>query len=218
MALINNEKYSLFYQRISLVYQRPEIKASLEVILSVFTVTLLIFAAIRPTLANVASLQKKVEDLESVNKKADNKIAQVFAAQTDINNYQDKLHLFDEAIPNEFAYHDMAGRIEILAKKNGLTVQTITMPGTRLFGTGKGFGEWSMKIVSKNQNNIIQSGVSFVVTGEPLSIENFLKEMENLDRLTFLNSVTLTTEPTTTKGVLTVKATGQIYFYFYAET
>ena len=112
MALINNEKYSLFYQRISLIYQRPEVKASLEVILSVFTVTLLIFAAIRPTLANVASLQKKVEDLDSVNKKADNKIAQVFAAQADINKFQDKLHLFDEAIPNEFSYYDMAGRIE----------------------------------------------------------------------------------------------------------
>ena len=43
MALINNEKYALYYQRIGLIYQRPEVKASLEIILSVFMVTVLIF-------------------------------------------------------------------------------------------------------------------------------------------------------------------------------
>ncbi|KKT40025.1 hypothetical protein A3K29_01405 [Candidatus Collierbacteria bacterium RIFOXYB2_FULL_46_14] len=218
MALINNEKYSLFYQRISLIYQRPEVKASLEVILSVFTVTLLIFAAIRPTLANVASLQKKVEDLDSVNKKADNKIAQVFAAQADINKFQDKLHLFDEAIPNEFSYYDMAGRIELIARRFGLTVQTVSVPGVRVFGNGKGFGDWSLKILTKNPSNIIQTGVSFTVTGDPTNIDGFLNEMENLDRLAILDSITLSSEPTTTKGIKTIKANGLVYFYFYSES
>ena len=117
MPLINNEKYSLLYQRINLIYQKPEIKASLEVILSVFTVTVLIFAAIRPTLTNIASLQKKIEDLNTFNIKADNKIAQVFNAQTQLNTYRDKLRLFDEAVPDNFSYYDMAGRgYEVMLK------------------------------------------------------------------------------------------------------
>ncbi|PIZ24285.1 hypothetical protein COY48_03800 [Candidatus Collierbacteria bacterium CG_4_10_14_0_8_um_filter_43_86] len=218
MALIDNEKYSLFYQRVRLVYQKPEIKASLEVILSVFTVTLLIFAAIRPTLANVASLQKKVEDLSSVNKRADNKIAQVFSAQADIDKFQNKLHLFDNAIPNEFSYRDMAGRIELIARRRGLAVQTVNMPGVRIFGTTKGVGDTFQKILSKNQNNIIQTGVSFTVTGDPANVDGFLKEMENLDRLAVLDSITLSSEATMDKEIKTIKANCLIYFYFYSES
>ena len=218
MALLSNEKYSLFYQRISLVYQRPEIKASLEIILSVFTVTLLIFAAIRPTLTNVASLQKKVEDLEVVNKKADNKIAQVFAAQTDLDKFQDKLRLYDEAVPDGFKYFDMAGRLELIAQKKGLAIQTITLPGIHLFGTGKGAGDWSQKIPTKSPGNIIQAEVSFVVKGSPAEVKAFLSDIENLDRLTLLSSIALATEPGIAKGTATLKATGRIYFYFYSES
>ncbi|KKT50619.1 MAG: hypothetical protein UW42_C0016G0004 [Candidatus Collierbacteria bacterium GW2011_GWB1_44_197] len=200
------------------MYQRPEIKASLEVILSVFTVAILIFAAVRPTLANVASLQKKIEDLNSVNKKSDNKIAQVFAAQTDIDKFRDKLRLYDDAVPHGFSYHDMAGRIELIAKRRGLAVQTITLPGVKLFGEGKGAGDWVQKITVKNQNKIVQAEVSFVVNGNPNEVKGFLTEIENLDRLIFLNSVALSAEPGETKGISIIKATGQVYFYFYAES
>ncbi len=217
MALLNNEKYSLFYQRLSLIYQRPEVKASLEVVLSVFTVTLLIFAAIRPTLTNIASLQKKIEDLDSANKKADNKITQIFNAQTQLNNFQDKLHLFDGAVPDEFSYGDMAGRIEVMAKTHGLTVQTVTMPGVRLFGEGKGIGEWSLKLVKTDALNIVQASVQFVVSGDPRNVRVFIEEMENLDRLTLLNSIIMIAETGPAKSE-TLKATGQIYFYFYQES
>ncbi len=217
MALLNNEKYSLFYQRLSLIYQRPEVKASLEVVLSVFTVTLLIFAAIRPTLTNIASLQKKIEDLDSANKKADNKIAQIFNAQTQLNDFQDKLHLFDEAVPDEFSYGDMAGRIEVMALKHGLTVQTMALPGVKLFGEGKGIGEWSLKLVKPDASKIAQSSVQFVVSGAPTNVRAFIEEMENLDRLTLLNSIIMVAETNVNKTE-TLKATGQLYFYFYQES
>jgi len=218
MALLDNEKYSLFYQRINLIYQRPEVKASLEVILSVFTVTILIFAAIRPTLTNVASLQKKIEDLDSLNVKSDKKIAQIFEAQTDLDTFQEKLYLYDDAVPHGFSYQNMAGRIELLAKNRGLTIQTISIPGTRLFGNGKPAGVWAEKLVSKNQNNIVQTTITFTVNGDPGSVKRFLIELENLDRLAVLTSVVLTTEPGPIKGVSTLKASGQVYFYFYQPT
>lgn len=217
MALINNERYSLFYQRLSLVYQRPEVKASLEVVLSVFTVALLIFAAIRPTLTNITSLQKKIEDLDSANKKADNKIAQIFNAQTQLDNFQSKLHLFNEAVPDKFSYGDMAGRIEVMAKKRALTVETITMPGVKLFGDGKGTGEWSAKLIKADVTKIVQAGVQFVVSGNPRNVRAFIEDIENMDRLTMLNSIIMMAEIGQARSE-TLKATGQIYFYFYQES
>lgn len=217
MALINNEKYSLYYQRISLIYRRPEVKASLEIILSVFTVTLLILAAIRPTLTNIAALQKKIEDLDSVNKKADNKIAQVFNAQNQLNSYQDRLKLFDEAVPDKFSYQGMAGRIELLARRNNLSIQTIIMPGIRLFGTGKGAGAWSTKLLTKDASNVVKAGITFTVSGEPSKVKEFLTEVENLDRLTLLDTVVMSTETGQAGKVSSLKVVGQISFYYYLE-
>lgn len=217
MALINNEKYSLYYQRIGLIYQRPEVKASLEVIMSVFVVSLLIFAAIRPTLTNIAALQKKIEDLDSVNRKADKKIAQIFNAQSQLNTFQDKLELFNEAVPDKFSYYEMAGRIELLAKRKNLTVQTVTLPGVKLAGPGKGIGEWSTKMLKKDTANIVKTEVLFTVAGDPKNIRAFLGEIENLDRLTLLENVVMMTEMGQSGKVSSLRAVGQISFYFYQE-
>lgn len=217
MALINNEQYSLFYQRLSLIYQKPEVKASLEVILSVFTVTFLIFAAIRPTLTNIASLQKKIDDLDSANKKADNKIAQIFNAQTQLTNFQSKLFLLDSAVPDGFSYKDMAGRIEVLAKARGLEVQTVSLPGVRLFGEGEGTGEWSAKLVKKDQTNIAAATVQFTVSGDPDNVSVFLRDVENLDRVTLLTQVTMSTEVGIDRRPR-LKAVGELIFYFFQET
>ena len=217
MALINNEKYSLYYQQISLIYQRPEVKASLEIVLSVFMVTGLIFFAIRPTVTNIAALQKRIEDLNSFNKKADLKIAQVFDSQNQLSVFQDKLRLFDEAVPDKFSYQGMAGRIEVLARKSGLTVQTISMPGIRLFGTGKGNGGWASKLLTKSASNIVRSSVSFAVSGDPKKVREFLGNLENLDRATLLESIVMTTETGQAGKTSSIKATGQVSFYFYLE-
>jgi Tfp pilus assembly protein PilO len=217
MALLSNEKYSLYYQKIGLIYQRPEIKASLEIILSVFVVTGLILAAIRPTLTNIAALQKRIDDLESVDKKADNKIAQVFNSQNQLSTFQDKLRLFDEAVPDKFSYYNMAGRIESLARKRGLTVQTVSMPGIKLFGKGKGVGEWSTKTLTKNANKIIKSSISFAVSGDPETVRVFLEEVENMDRLAQLESVVMSTEIGQANRALSLRVTAEISFYFYIE-
>ncbi len=217
MALINNEKYALYYQRIGLIYQRPEVKASLEIILSVFMVTVLIFFAIRPTVINIAALQKRIEDLSSFNKRADLKIAQVFESQNQLSVFRDKLRLFDEAVPDKFSYQGMAGRIEVLARKSGLTIQTISMPGIRLFGTGKGNGGWASKLLTKSASNIVRSSVSFAVSGDPKKVREFLGNLENLDRATLLESITMTTETGRAGKTSSIKATGQVSFYFYLE-
>lgn len=217
MAILNNEKYSLYYQRIALIYQRPEVKASLEIILSVFMVTILIFFAIRPTLTNVATLQKKIDDLEVMDKKADNKIAQIFNSQKQLGLFKDKLRLFDEAVPDKFSYQAVAGRIELLARRRNLVVQTISMPGIRLFGAGKGTGDWATKLLVKDPSNIIKSSVSFTVEGDPVNVRAFLIEIENMDRLTLLESVVMSAEKGPTTQISTLKVAGQISFYFYQE-
>jgi hypothetical protein len=214
-GLTNNEKYSLYYQRVSLIYQRPEVKASLEVIMSVFTVLILIFAAIRPTLTNIASLQKKIEDQDSLNKKADNKIAQLFNAQNQLTTYQNQINLYNEAVPDLFSYYGTTARIEFLARKYNLEVETVTMPGTLIFGGGNPTGEWTTKLVAKDANNIVLTGVNFSLIGQPQNVIQMVADLENMDRLTVIRNLVFTKETTAPNQPDKLKASGQVDFYFY---
>ena len=216
-GILSNEKYSLYFQKVSLLYKRPEIRASLEVVLSVFTVTILVFAAIRPTLANVVSLQKKISDQEVVNKKADNKIAQLFNAQNQLNTFRSSLRLFDEAVPDEFSFTDSAKRLEYVARKNNLAVDTFSYLGFALRNGGKTTADWINKIVKADASNILANSVSFSVSGKPQNVIAFLTEIEKMDRLGFLNNVSLTKIIGSSKVEDSLKATGQMTFYFYSE-
>ena len=216
-GLLTNENYSLYFQRVGLLYKRPEIRASLEVILSVFTVAILVFAAIRPTLTNIVSLQKKITDQEMTNKKADNKITQLLNAQNQLNIFRSSLGLFDAAVPDIFSYTDSAKRLEYLAKKNNLTIDTLSFPGITLLSGGKVGGEWATKIVKPTANNTLLDQVSFSVNGKPQDVIIFLGEIENMDRLVELSSVDLSKQVGFGKMTDTLKATGQMTFYFYSE-
>src|SRR3989339_1601349 len=145
MAIINNERYAKYYHKLGAVYERPEIKASLEVIFSVFMVVLLIFAAIRPTLTNLTALQKRISDKESLNTKADKKISQLFSAHEQLDQFSSFLNLYENAVPQQFNYTEMIGRVEQLARSNNLEVEVVSVPGISLIGDSKGVGEWSTK-------------------------------------------------------------------------
>jgi hypothetical protein len=216
-SLLSNEKYALYYQKIGLLYKRPEIRASLEVILSVFTVMILILAAIRPTLVNITSLQKKIDDQTTVDKKADNKMAQLISAQTQLTNFASSLYLFDEAVPDNFSYTDTAERMQFLAKENNLTIESAAFPGYALLGSPDVKTDWGTKIIKPSASNIMAEQVSFSVNGNPQNVITFLSALENMDRLGVLNSVTLSKQVGQTQADNTLRAAGQVTFYFYSQ-
>ncbi|HSV94942.1 MAG TPA: hypothetical protein VLH94_03165 [Spirochaetia bacterium] len=215
-SILNNEKYFLYFKKIGLLYRRPEIRASIEVILSVFSVTVLIFAAIRPTLSNVAALQKKIEDQEIINKKADNKITQLYSAQNQLNTFGNSLQLFDEAIPDNFSYTDSAKRLEYLAKKNNIKIDSLTFSGITLHDGGK-VGDWVSKIMKLNTNSTLSNQISFSINGKPQNVLSFLSEIENIDRLVMLNNVSLSKQIGLYQTDDLLKASGQMTFYFYQD-
>jgi Tfp pilus assembly protein PilO len=216
-SLLSNEKYAMYFQRVGLLYKRPEIRASLEIVLSIFTVTILAFAAIRPTLVNVASLQKKIADQEIISKKADNKISQLINAQNQLNTFRSDLRLLDTAVPDTFSYIDSAKRVEYLARINNLSVETLGFSGFTLLSGGKLTAAWESKIAKPNTSNGLLDQVNFSVDGKPQEIITFLRQVENMDRLVGLSSVTLTKQVGQNKTEDTLKAAGQATFYFYSQ-
>lgn len=217
-GLVNNESYSQYYRKLGVIYQRPEIKASMEVIFSVFMVGVLIFIAIRPTLTNIASLQKKITDKESVSTKADKKIGQLFNAQEQLNLNVDSLSLYDTAVSENFSYLDMVARIELVAKSTGSEIEQLSAPGISLNGEGKPAGDWQSRIIKKDEKNLLTIPLDFQITGKPTQIKEFLIQIEKMDKLAMIKNVNLSKESGTTKGSEKIKANGQLLFYAYLPT
>lgn len=215
-GLINNQQYALYFQKVGLLYKRPEIKASLEIVLSVFTVAFLIIVAIRPTLVNITSLQKKITDLEIVNKKADNKIAQLLNAQKQLNTYSSSLVLFDQAVPDTFSYKDSAKRLEYVALANSVKIETLGFDGYSLLEGGKVSGDWVARLAKPDTNNILSDSITYSVSGKPQNVLTFLSEIEKMDRLVRLDSVSLTKQLGLSQGDSSLNASGQMTFYFYS--
>jgi hypothetical protein len=214
-GLLNSERYTKYYKNLTLMYQRPEVRAPLEVILSVVMVAVLISLAIRPTLSNIVGLQKKIADQETVDVKADKKIAQLFNAQSQLSEYSDKLILYDRAVADKLSYFDIVSRMEILTKRNNLLIDQISAPGSQIYGSSKTTEEWMGKVAKKEADGSISLDVNISVYGLPKDIRNFLGEVENMDRLSMIRNVLLSKEKQSSKEGDKLKATLQIRFYFY---
>lgn len=185
--LFDQTKYDLNYQKIRLAYQRPEIKASVEVILSVFAVGFLLMMAVRPTLATVAELRKKIEDYEVVDKKLNSKIAQLTRAEKELRENSADLYLFEKGVPDEFDYAELAKRVEILAVEEDINLETLTF--SRADITGK-----EVTVNKKDKKNDFVEGeflLRFSLNGEEAKIISFLEKAEKLDRVIKLKNVSV---------------------------
>lgn len=185
-------QYAAYYQKASVLYQRPQVKASLEIILSIFTVALLIFFAIRPTLTNVASLQKKIEDQDVVLKKADTKLGQLIKAEAAMSENQVNLQLYTNAVPNTLDYFNISKRIEIIARENQVNLKSMKLPGSILTGgrTVPGLtGDITKSIAVPSDTGLTTIPVTFSVEGSQTQVLGFLRDLENMDLLAVIESI-----------------------------
>lgn len=211
--LFDQSKYNLNYQKIRLAYQRPEIKASVEVILSVFAVAFLLLVAVRPTLATVAELRKKIEDYEIVDKKLSNKINQLTRAEKNLRENSASLYLFEKAVPNNFDYAGLAKRIEIVAVEEGVILESLNF--SRVDITGE-----EVTDEKKDKKKSFIEGeftLVFSLNGEEVKIVSFLEKIEKLDRVIKLENVLIKKVEDKELPGGKLRATGEITGYYLSN-
>ncbi len=180
------------YQKLTLIYQRPEIKIPVEVILSVFASIFLIAVAIRPTLITVTELKKKIVDQELVEKKLQTKINKLINANNQLNQFSNDLTLFARAVPENYTYANLAKKIELIASQQNLFVKSISFSSAMVTGNNKDKKENTKNKEWRNGDNIIKEfSIHFDLLGNEFQLINFLTEVENLDRVSMIYNVEL---------------------------
>jgi len=184
------------YRRVSLVYQKPEIRVSVEIILSVFATLFLVMTAIRPTLVTVAELKKKIEDQTLVERKLDTKIKRLIQARKQLELHEEDLPLFERAVPENYTYADLAKKIEILASEKNVKIESLVYSSVVVSAEdGKNLGPKKKDEIREwkdGENTVKEFTINFSVVGEEVSLVSFLNNLETLDRTMLVSTVDIT--------------------------
>ena len=213
-------------EKIRIVYERPEIRASVEIILSVFTVTFLLTLAIRPTLATVATLQKKIADQVVVDTKLSTKIGQLAKASADLGTYADRISDFSAAVANVPDESGVAKRFSLIASENNVAIQGLALDAIPLIGQ-------KIKLADKEKGGVMPPlekdgkvasfSINFDVSGEPTKVIDFLSRIENMDRVVLITAIDLKKEEVKASGTLidpvnNLRAIGRATAYYVLAT
>ena len=161
----NYQKYLL--DVMALYRQRPDLKAYLEVLLSIVTIGMFILFAIKPTLITIADLWTKIQSEQITSDQLDVKIKNLGLAQTIFNKEKTNIDLLNQAIPTGPDVASYVRQLEGVIKKDSITTTTISVDKASLLAPASASASM---------------GVSFSVSGTYQNLSNLLFDLENLRR------------------------------------
>lgn len=178
---------------VSLYKQRDDIKAYLEILLSLFAVGIFIIFAIKPTLVTIGSLFTKISVLEDTSNKLDTKIKNLGIAQTLYNNNQSKINLLDTSVPVSPNVAGYIRQVEGLEAKHNLSVVSMSVGGLNL-------------IVASNSATPKAIATTISVSGSYSDLQNFIKDVENLRQPAIISKVDFTNQNSVLNLTITPQA------------
>lgn len=170
-------------------YERePIIQASVQLVMSVFGVAFFIFLAIRPTLATITTLIKKIDDQKVVDQKLDAKIAQLNTAQEVIGEFGDEIErLLGKAVPTSPSIDVLSKQIEVVALETGTVITSMSIDNFPLVGEKESLTEEVKPAQGKREITLTING-----GGTSAQIQTFLETIEKMERVMYIEGVDIT--------------------------
>jgi Tfp pilus assembly protein PilO len=199
---------------VALYRRRPDLKAYLELLLSLATIAVLGLFAIRPTALTITQLLTDISNKRETARQMTKKIEDLNTAQNLMLNQKANIALLQKAIPTGAAPEDYERQIEGIATKNGVTLTTTSIDPTLIKGEGDVAG-------TKASNNSAITTIplpaeakgmklSFIITGSYQQVSSFLKDIENERRPIVLDDVSLSSA--NGEQSLTLTVTGRVTY------
>jgi len=190
-------KYRQYFLKVKGVYQRPVAKASLALILTLLTISFFGLFAIKPTITNISKLVKEIKDFRQVNQTLEKKIASLNQAQKTYAEITDNLYYLDWALPKGADFNRFASEINLLIFNNKLVAPSAS------------FGEFEL-ISNEKGEQILKFRLT--IAGKFIDIKSFLKDLENLDRIIKIDSVSFNTKTEITDAQVQAIINGEAFW------
>jgi hypothetical protein len=205
-------RYRELFLNVSALYKkRADLRAFLEIVLSIIAVMVFLLFALKPTALTIISLIQQIKEekviLSSLTKKVgDLQKANVLLVQN--QNYIGNINLAVPSTPNP---ENFAKQIQGLAAKNNVNLTGLTLNDLILMGTIKKVAATNREI-SPLPEDAYEMGYSISIKGDFVSISNFLKDLENLRIISAVDAITISSSVTDTERVIVAVISGRAPF------
>ncbi|OGM09529.1 hypothetical protein A2159_00040 [Candidatus Woesebacteria bacterium RBG_13_34_9] len=173
---------SYFLNLIGRYKERSDVKAYLEIILSLITISIFSVFALRPTLLTIGELIKEIESRKQILSQMNDKIKNLSQAQSLYDKQRSKIALLKIAVPKKADPINLARQIEGLSFKNKAVVLGMSSEKAYLGGVNDKSDQ-----VLNNTDNSLNELIFSVQTTAPLeeysALSSFLSDLENLRRI-----------------------------------
>jgi Tfp pilus assembly protein PilO len=208
MAIINEEYdvYRKYIKNIASFYKkRSDIRAYIELGLSLLAIIVFLIFAIQPSVTTIAEKINEIQTKQETVSKLDQKIALLETANSLLQNESSTLALLDEAVPFGSKPEEYLLQIDALAIRNGLTLTSAGIETTPL----------TIPTEQSTPPSIAWFPYSVTVNGEYEELFAFLEQVESLRRPIRIVSVNF--EDSITEG-LRLSIEGEIPYYTFTTT
>ena len=167
-----------FLDILNLYKKRSDLRAFVEVILSLSTITIFLVFALKPTALTIISLVKEIKGKQIMISGLNQKISDLSKAQTLFAQNQDSIPNIDIAVETKPEPDTVSKQIIGLSAKNsvnilGLSVDRVTLIGKPVL----------VNVVSGSKplpGNAQEMSVSINIQGDYLNMLSFISDFENL--------------------------------------
>lgn len=223
MALININsresyaRYSRYFVELKQIYnEKPEVRASLEILLTVLTISFFIVFAIRPTANTIATLFSDINSQKEVKEKLDKKITDLSTARQVWSKEQNRLKLIDDALPKSSSPDLFLRQIEGLAVTNKTTLSNFAVEQTTLYGNKpKIVQDLESQQPKSDLPSVNKTRIAFTVNGQFIDIVNVLHNLNNMRKIILTDTISIMPRSSGAKntGEIILKITGYAPYY-----
>lgn len=161
-------------------YANPVARVSLELFLTIGLVMFLGIFAIRPTLVTMSDLLREIEEKQELDTALTRKVASLQTAQYEYAQIEPRLEILNEAIPEQPEVIKAAKIIEKIAADNQIIIQNMSIAD---------IPDETDPNVSFTQKTRESVGIAVSVTGDYVSIREFVEDLRNSRKSFVVESV-----------------------------
>ncbi len=177
-------QYQRYLLNISALYkQRPDLKAYLELLLSIGAIAMFIVFAIKPTLITIADLLTKINSEQQTSTALDTKLKNLGTALTIFTEQKSNIDVLNTSVPTGPDVASYIRQIEGVVKKNSGSVTTISVDQVNLIAPS------TIASASADTSSPKTINISLSVSGTYQNLFGLLQDLENLRRPETLNKL-----------------------------
>lgn len=202
-------KYREFSLNLLAIYkERQDVKAFLELVLSLSTLIVFIVFALKPTALTMISLTSEINEKQNTLNGLNQKISDLQTANSIFSQNQNVIPDIDNAIFTVPQPVTIAKQIIGVAKNDSVTILGVSIGKAVIIGKGGGTKEAeNIKPLPESANAL---PVSISVKGSYSDLNKFVKDIENLRIPVYVDSLTINSSQSETANTIVQLINGRV--------